>query len=94
MARYQNTIPELDALASSLETESLESLIAVYEQCYPLLEKAMWNGDADFDALLECYQSLFREHEALIQQRPDDDRYHFILSIPVADRPAHLRACL
>jgi len=37
---------------------------------------------------------LFREQEALIQQRGGDDRHHFILSIPVADRPPHLRACL
>ena len=59
----------------------------------------MWSGQAEFDSLLGCYQSLFREQDALVRQmatggdRPDE-RYRFILSIPVADRPAHLRACL
>ncbi len=55
--------------------------------------------EADFAPLLACYQALFREQEDLIRQRAQssqtgDDRHHFILSIPVADRPPHLRACL
>ncbi|MDD5241520.1 MAG: hypothetical protein PHG47_07350 [Sulfuricella sp.] len=74
--------------------EALDALIDLYEQCYPLLEKAMWSAEPDFSPLLACYQALFREQEALIQRRGDDDRHHFILSIPVADRPPHLRACL
>jgi len=77
----------------------MDALIDLYEQCYPLLEQAMWSGGADFHPLLACYQSLFREQEALIRQRcqdgqASDDRHHFILSIPVADRPPHLKACL
>jgi hypothetical protein len=79
--------------------QALEALIELYEQCYPLLEKAMWSGEADFHPLLASYQALFREQEALIRQRGQDgqvgdDRHHFILSIPVADRPPHLKACL
>lgn len=98
-ARY----PELAELASQLPTqpepEALQSLIQLYEQCYPVLEKAMWGSESDFDSLLDYYHSLFREQEALIQQSAQyhhdgDDRYHFILSIPVADRPHHLRTCL
>jgi hypothetical protein len=78
---------------------SIDSLVELYEDCYPLLEKVMWSDAADFHALLATYQSLFREQEALIRQRcqayqVNDDRHHFILSIPVADRPPHLRACL
>jgi len=72
----------------------VDALIDLYEQCYPVLEQAMWSGASDFAPLLHCYQSLFREQEALIAQRGDDTRHHFILSIPVADRPPHLRACL
>ena len=75
-------------------TSELDTLIHLYEQCYPLLEKAMWCSDLEFDSLLDCYQSLFREQDTLIRQRGEDDRYHFILSIPVADRPPHLQACL
>ena len=78
---------------SPLKGEGAEKLIALYEQCYPLLEQAMWTSKADFHVLLADYQALFREQEALIRQH-GDVRYHFILGIPIADRPPHLRACL
>ncbi|MBZ0104090.1 MAG: hypothetical protein K8H84_00520 [Sulfuricella denitrificans] len=98
IAHYQFTITGLADLGKQLQGLSLsadiDALIDFYEQCYPLLEQAMWSGTADFHPLLACYQALFREQEALIQQRGDDDRHHFILGIPVADRPPHLRACL
>ncbi len=99
LSRYQNTIPELANLSRAAETDSLESLIDHYEQCYVLLEKALWSSESDFESLLACYQSLFREQDALIRQKADaegttDNRYHFILSIPVADRPDHLHTCL
>ena len=113
--RYLPIIPDLADVASQLQsltladeapatTSELDTLINSYEMCYPLLEKAMWSSDSQFDSLLDCYQSLFREQDALIRRRaeveaaPDNssagDRYHFILSIPVADRPPHLQACL
>lgn len=99
LARYRHAIPELVDIARPLETDSLASLIERYDLCYPLLEKALWSGQSDFESLLDCYQSLFREQDALIRQQAkvegtSDERYHFILSIPVADRPPHLRACL
>lgn len=99
LARYQDHIPELVNIARKLATDSLDVLVNSYEDCYPLLEKALWSSESDFQPLLECYQSLFREQEVLIQQKAKvegtvDERYHFILSIPVADRPSHLRACL
>ena len=99
ITRYRDAIPELAELAAPSETDSPQSRIDRYEQCYPLLEKALWSGTADFEPLLDCYQSLFREQEALIRQQAAsggvaDERYHFILSIPVADRPSHLRTCL
>ncbi len=58
------------------------------------LEQAMWSEGADFHALLADYQARFREQEALIQEQGNDQRHHFILGIPIADRPPHLRACL
>lgn len=88
LARYPSAIPGL------AEPNTLDGLIDLYEQCYPVLEKAMWSAESDFATLLASYQALFREQEALIQQRGGDDRHHFILSIPVADRPPHLHACL
>ena len=74
-------------------------LNALYEHCYPVLERAMWSGTTDFHVALADYQALFREQEAFIAQRcqennSDDDRHDFIIGIPIADRPPHLRACL
>ncbi len=103
IARFHTGIPglvELGAQLQGLDTSThADAFIQLYEQCYPLIEKAMWSEGAEFDPLLDCYQSLFREQETLLQQRadtthPDDKRHNFILSIPVADRPPHLRACL
>ena len=100
IARHSATIPGLAELGKRLAaTHDIDALIDLYEPAYPLLEQAMWSGGADFHTLLADYQALFREQEALIAQRRkngqvSDDRHHFILSIPVADRPPHLRACL
>jgi hypothetical protein len=99
IARYRDSIPGLAEAAGEPGTASPAALVEHYERCYPLLEEAMWSGQADFDSVLGCYQSLFREQDALIRQQAEsgaaaDERHHFILSIPVADRPAHLRACL
>ncbi|KAB2308202.1 hypothetical protein F8A87_10755 [Betaproteobacteria bacterium SCN2] len=90
--RYQNHIPALAEIGRQLQSGA--DPLALYEQCHPLLEQAMWSGTMDFHALLADYQALFREQEALIQQRGNDGRHHFILGIPIADRPPHLRACL
>jgi hypothetical protein len=100
LARHQAGVPVLAEVAERLQAaDTLDALLALYDRCYPQLEQAMWSGAADFHALLASYQSLFREQEALIQQlsqddQVSDDRHHFILAIPVADRPPHLRACL
>ncbi|MFP5417626.1 MAG: hypothetical protein ACLGHA_00585 [Gammaproteobacteria bacterium] len=106
VARHASAAPgladigrQLHALPPSPDSGSLDTLIALYEQSYPLLEKAMWSGATDFHTLLADYQALFREQEAWIAQRshanrPGDRRHRFILAIPVADRPPHLRACL
>jgi hypothetical protein len=100
IARYAGSISGLSDLGKSLAAaRDADALIALYEQATPLLEQAMWSREADFHPLLACYQSLFREHEALIRQRCNhgqvsDHRHHFIVGIPVADRPSHLKACL
>jgi len=98
LVRHGSAIPALTPLADRLQqlagTDEPDALAALYEQAYPLIERAMWSVPADFDALLEDYQALFREQDALLRQRGTDDRHRFVISIPVADRPAHLRACL
>jgi len=99
IARHQSTVPGLADIGNRLQglaegAPSLDVLIDLYESCTPLLEQAMWSGAADFHALLADYQALFREQDALIRQRGHDTRHRFLLAIPVADRPPHLKACL
>ncbi|MBT9568070.1 MAG: hypothetical protein IV085_07200 [Thiobacillus sp.] len=106
IARHASVVPGLAELGIQLQrmaqlpgADTLDTLIALHEHCYPLLEHAMWSGAGDFDALLADYQALFREQARLIAQRSQHDpagdpRHHFILAIPVADRPPHLEACL
>ncbi len=93
---------QLQALAAAADPLSLRTRIDLYERCFPLLEQAMWSAKADFHSLLATYQALFREQEACIRQQEQGQeqgqgearRHRFILGIPVADRPPHLRACL
>lgn len=82
------------ALAVGGPPADLEARLARQDACIALLEQALWSGAGDFAALLADYQALFREQEALIAQHGNDARHDFIIAIPVADRPAHLRACL
>lgn len=46
------------------------------------------------ESLLESYQAAFRQLEQLIAAQGNNDRHHFVIVIPVADRPQHLKACL
>ena len=103
---YAATIVGLEALAARRgklpdDDVPMQALIDIYDDFYPLIERAMWSEPDDdrFDALLAGYQALFREQEGLIREAAqrggvEDTRHDFILAIPVADRPSHLRACL
>ena len=110
LRQYQASIPGLTDLAEQLqvlvqapaadEARLPGALVPLYDAVYPLLEKALWQtNDDEFDALLAHYQALFREQEGVFRQQArslpnGDDRYSFVLGIPVADRPRHLEACL
>lgn len=85
--------PSPEALQQALAQHDRSALIALYHGLYPRLEQTLWNG-SEFDRTLAHYQALFREQEALRQDTGDDTRYRFILSIPVADRPPHVKRCL
>ncbi len=57
------------------------------------IENALWAGGLN-QALLADYQAAFRAMEQRIAAQESDDRYRFVVVIPVADRPQHLRSCL
>jgi hypothetical protein len=54
---------------------------------------ALWDGGFR-EPLLATYQSAWRRLEALLEKQAEDRRHHFVIIIPVADSPIHLRDCL
>ncbi len=70
-----------------------ETLLQLYQKAIPAIEQRLWIEHAD-DNLLTLYQGLFREMEAHISASGRDERHDFVIVIPVADRPSHLRSCI
>ena len=66
--------------------------IAAQHAVIARFEAALWDGGFN-ENLLASYQSAWRRLEALLEQQAAE-RHHFIIIIPVADSPIHLRDCL
>ncbi|OOZ41959.1 hypothetical protein BOW53_01985 [Solemya pervernicosa gill symbiont] len=84
------------ALAESIkltQTESISATIEALSSSLEPLEAAIWDTTPN-DTLIASYHKLFQLLEQLIAIRGDDHRHHFVITIPVADRPQHLRNCL
>ena len=94
---YGCIIPQLaeyvEAIDAALEHQDVAALVSIYHELYPLAEQELWAGD-NFDEMINYYHAMFREQEGLIRSIGKDERYQFILSIPVADRPQHVKNCL
>lgn len=82
---------DFERLAGRLAGADLD--LAEYRSLLPALERAFWAGTRD-DSSLARYQRAFLEYEALLAKQGGDDRFGFIVVIPVADRPQHLAQCL
>lgn len=80
-------------LLGALDRDGLDDIIDIYLQALPVLEKTLWSSAVDADSL-SAYQRTFRELEQFVALRGNDQRYSFIVVIPVADRPQHLIQCL
>lgn len=74
-------------------SESGDELLAYYEQLFAMLESRLWKEGLNRE-LLASYQALTVEFDQQLQGLEDDGRHHFIVVIPVADRPQHLKSCL
>ena len=70
-----------------------QQLIELYEKSISAIEHLLWDNELNTHELKK-YQYLFHELEVLYSNKIIDKRYHFIIAIPVADRPQHLRQCL
>ncbi len=71
----------------------LTERIAAQHAAIARFEAALWDGGFH-ENLLASYQSAWRRLEALIEASGEGQRHHFIIAIPVAESPIHLRDCL
>lgn len=69
------------------------SLIEFIDRATLFLEQEMQQSDYPRE-LLDLHRRLFLEMESLIRDQGNDNRYRFIVVIPVADRPQQLQTCL
>ncbi len=70
-----------------------EAVRPFYEEAFSILENAASEKDYS-DDILQLQRDLYREFEHIFSLAVTDLRHHFIIVIPVADRPLMLRNCL
>lgn len=91
-----NTV-ELNNLISQLsqnaDDNAIDRVISLYNKSILKHEQDIWQ-DNPTDKEIEQYQNSFKVLEKLYQLKTCDQRYHFKIVIPVADRPQHLKQCL
>ena len=87
--------PSILGEATDLPALPADAWISLYDRVFPQVEQRMWQADdAAFERWLSVYQALFREQQALIDLSGQATQHHFVIGIPVAGRPTHLRNCL
>jgi len=80
-------------LDDNIQKDNISVIISIYKESVALIESQIFSNNFD-DALIDLFHQVFHEFEILISQTGDDNRHEFIVVIPVADRPQHLKACL
>lgn len=89
----KSNLPLVAALQKRLKTASTDEYLLIYKETLALIEPCLWENESD-PALLDHYQHIFRELEIEQAKQSHDNRHHFVLFIPVADRPRQLTDCL
>lgn len=95
---------------SSAIPDNIDELIAASRSRIKEIEQALWASEPNGlgrsphplpsplpragEGVLEQYHAAFQEMERLIALKGDDRRHEFIIIVPVADRPQHLKSCL
>lgn len=72
---------------------SINDLLQIYRDAVSIGEELVWADGYDAPKLA-ILQRLYREMEGEIRKGGVDERHHFIVTVPVADRPRHLQNCL
>ncbi len=89
-ATLERFLPHADLSCAGEEPESLRPL---YQQALEQAEARLDENPLDEEALRQL-QQLYREQEQWIASSAVDERHHFVIAIPVADRPQQLQQCL
>lgn len=76
------------------QEKDIIELEAIYQQVIRRFENLIWLNKIPTSEELSVYQKLFREMEQVIGNLEEDRRSHFVVVIPVADRPLQLKSCL
>ncbi len=95
--RINDSPAELDKLLRQLsktaDDNAIDRVISLYGKTLKKYEKDIWNKSTEIKTISQ-YQSAFKVLEKLYSLKTCDNRYHFKIVIPVADRPQHLQNCL
>jgi hypothetical protein len=83
----------LKQLSHSADDNAIDRVITLYKKTIVSLEKEIWKKNPTTKDIKQ-YQSAFKLLEKLYELKTTDNRYHFKIIIPVADRPQHLKNCL
>jgi hypothetical protein len=73
--------------------EDRADVLCLYDRTIPLMEAALHESGVAAAMVADLY-ALFAEMEGHIAATGHDRRHHFVVIIPVADRPQQLRTCL
>lgn len=95
-------MPSLSTCQHAEHDGSIDAKIAAQHRVIAELEASLWKSSAATsgyqDDQLAAYQTAWRHLEALLAQQEavcgQTTRHHFLIIIPVADSPIHLKDCL
>jgi hypothetical protein len=95
--RLSKNPAELDSflkqLSKTADDNAIDRVISLYKKTIKKVELELWQGQPDTEKVAR-YQDEFKVLEKLYQLKTSDERHHFKIVIPVADRPQHLKQCL
>ena len=75
------------------QNSNINALISIYNNAL-LMFSSSFQLDKKNEETLDLYHKTYQELESIIALSKEDKRHNFIVVIPVADRPKHLKACL
>lgn len=78
---------------SSAIPPNIDELIAASLSRINAIEQELWAFEPNA-LLLDQYHAAFQQMEQLIALKGNDQRHEFVIIVPVADRPQHLKSCL